>query len=374
MRYPVMARRNPPPSPFTKGGGTGGGREITALFGMGLTVLLLVATRSVAAWIGVLGGLFFLTTKQGPKKWGLICLMVIGGCLVFKASQPQVLDRLVWWQAAIALWKNHPLIGAGLGSTEILLPQLQMAGLFSQYPHSLPLQLAAEIGLLGVGAFGLVVYRFFKHSSSLSSRLAVGGLLITNCFDYSFLLPGISLPFWFLLGDAYGVIPAQARMQSHDVQGSQRKFFNGPLIGGILLATSASLVAVVKPFLASRHLAMGQYLLGKGQLDQAERTFKTAVDRDSLDPIPYTALAETYVRRFQQEGSPSWLDEAILAQEQAVHRQPQQASGWAALAQLHRLHGEIPAARQALREAIRLAPARTEYQRLLASLRKREKR
>lgn len=363
------------PSPSARVG------QLAALTVTMLAAMALAATRSVSSWIGLLGGCLLLLPKRTStthawslengktwsileKAWPLLLLMVIGGCLVRKIFQPSVWDRLVWWQAAGAMWKTHPLIGAGLGSTELLLFQFQMPGLFSKDPHSLPLQLAAEAGGLGVVVLSWLVYRFFKHCPSHSTRLAAGGLLLMNCLDYSFLLPGIHLMFWFLLGETTAGGRPLVWKPNWAIPLSRKTL----LITGILLSSMISVVTVLKPFLANRHLATGDYLSSRGHLDEAEKALNAAITQDALDPLPYSSLAAHYVRRFQRETSPSWVDEAILAQQQALRRQSAHAPAWEFLAQLHQLRGEPAAARQALLGAIRLAPEREKYSRLLTAL------
>jgi O-antigen ligase len=59
--------------------------------------------------------------------------------------------RFRFWQAALAIWHDHPLWGVGPGNFEYYYPQYQRDPyFFSNDPHSWPLQLLCELGLPGL--------------------------------------------------------------------------------------------------------------------------------------------------------------------------------------------------------------------------------
>jgi O-antigen ligase len=60
------------------------------------------------------------------------------------------------WAAAIQTWLDRPVLGAGAGAYHLASARHQGAGA-SLYAHDLPLELAAELGVLGL-LLGLGVY------------------------------------------------------------------------------------------------------------------------------------------------------------------------------------------------------------------------
>jgi O-antigen ligase len=67
--------------------------------------------------------------------------------------------RLLYWKAALAMARDHPLAGVGLGSFSQRFPAVtaemprKVAALPSHRPHSVLLGLAAETGLVGLALF-----------------------------------------------------------------------------------------------------------------------------------------------------------------------------------------------------------------------------
>ncbi len=61
--------------------------------------------------------------------------------------------RLYAWQAALELWKNHPVIGVGPGNLEFLSPVIQErmgASFITPSTHNIYLRVLAENGVLGL--------------------------------------------------------------------------------------------------------------------------------------------------------------------------------------------------------------------------------
>ncbi len=94
-----------------------------------------------------------------------------------------VLIRLELWRQAIMVWLTHPWIGGGAGSFFGAAYRLQPLGAhepLDSYAHSLPMQLLAEFGLIGLGVVALLLflslYPAIRRWSQLSS---VDGLMFS---------------------------------------------------------------------------------------------------------------------------------------------------------------------------------------------------
>ncbi len=115
--------------------------------------------------------------------------------------------RAQLWPAAIAVFVRHPIIGAGAGNFELLLPSVGLHGVQTQ-AASLPLQTLAEQGIVGfiaLAVFAVVALReTFTLSRSpplaLAAFLAVGALFVHRIVDDLFFYPKVAALCWLLLG------------------------------------------------------------------------------------------------------------------------------------------------------------------------------
>lgn len=77
-----------------------------------------------------------------------------------------VVERLAHWEAALGMLKDHPLLGVGVGNYVPVYPAYALPGWEDPlgHAHNYYLHIAAEAGLLGLGAYGLFVLASFWHS------------------------------------------------------------------------------------------------------------------------------------------------------------------------------------------------------------------
>ncbi len=101
------------------------------------------------------------------------------------------------WLAAIKTWLDHPLVGAGAGAYYIAsLPHQTIAR--ARYAHNLPLELAAELGILGL-LLSVALYASSawtisqaRHSPALwLLGPVVAVFLVSNLVDWTWHLAGL---------------------------------------------------------------------------------------------------------------------------------------------------------------------------------------
>ena len=115
--------------------------------------------------------------------------------------------RAQLWPAAIAIFRQHPIAGAGAGNFELLLPNVGLSGI-QTHAASLPLQTLAEQGLVGFAALALFAIVALRETFSrrrdcalaLAAFLALGGLLAHQLVDDLFFYPKAAALCWLLLG------------------------------------------------------------------------------------------------------------------------------------------------------------------------------
>ena len=125
-----------------------------------------------------------------------------------------VVERMAHWQAALAMWTDHPWLGVGIGNYEVAYGEYALP-LWSDplgHAHNYYLNIAAESGVLGLAAYLLlwgtalaVAWRATASSAGWAWGIALGilgalvHLAVHNLFDNLF-VHGMYLHIAILLG------------------------------------------------------------------------------------------------------------------------------------------------------------------------------
>ena len=150
------------------------------------------AARQLGWGLGALGGLVIAALALPPVR------AVLPTLVNFQDYSMQ--GRLRFWQAALEMFRDHPLTGVGLGNFAYVYPQYQRDYIYySVDPHSWPLQLMCELGIPGIlvviaicAGLAMWVRRVWRgtggNSVALLLSCAIGGSLLHALvdFDYTF--------------------------------------------------------------------------------------------------------------------------------------------------------------------------------------------
>ncbi len=335
-----------------------------------LMVVCLFLTRSPGAIIGVVLGIcliiYFKYGKQIFVKFRYIfmVLAVAGVVLaVLKLRQLQVLDRLFWWWGALKMVWQRPLIGVGLGGFKTAYAKYKLTGLNPSYPYNYFLQLAAEIGIAGLGVFLWFLFAvwkqikfLFKDSKFFSVELGVLGsivaILSSNIVDYNLSVPANAILFWVLLGLLIATSRTKDRSSGEGdlpVRGQRLGKTNKLLLtGAIAFSLLGIAVGIVRLSAANRHYRSGKRIfhiknleqLVKGEsnnLEKAEFEYGRAVELDPMNSWYHYGLAGVYLARYWREGYSSYLDEAIIEVREAVERMSFYGPFYADLSHLYKI-------------------------------------
>ncbi|MDP3704242.1 MAG: O-antigen ligase family protein [Candidatus Omnitrophota bacterium] len=149
-----------------------------ALWGVLLFVVAcFIKTEAFGAWVGfalALGGLMMWQTTLRRQALVLLSAVVVGGGLLlwrvgklgvlFSLSEVGKIDRWVMWQAAIGMIRDRPILGHGLNTFMANYLTYWVGGEQApRYAHNCYLQVAAETGLIGLGAFLVLLWQIFAH-------------------------------------------------------------------------------------------------------------------------------------------------------------------------------------------------------------------
>ena len=179
---------------------------------------ILVLSASGGGWIATIAGIFIVLLLRGAKTfWGtLLALSAAVGAtfpvwhnanwigIVF--SSKSMLIRLEMWQATIAVLKDYPLTGLGLGGWWSKLSEYAMGG----GPHNVYLQLYSDTGAIGFIGFiiavivGVKLFRQILHSDKGSPHYGItlglaAGLIAAGVHGFIEVNTNLLVP----IGDAY---------------------------------------------------------------------------------------------------------------------------------------------------------------------------
>jgi hypothetical protein len=219
--------------------------------------------------------------------------------------------RLTWWDQAWRGFVEHPLAGVGAGAFNLLNLRFRTTYLdFTTEPHDLPVQLLAEVGIVGLALFAaacvlLIRPSLRRHGHELALALFLPAFLVHALVDVDWDFLAVAAPAFVAAGALAG------RPARRPVRGLT-----------LLPAAGVALVlfgAFVSPWLARRWALDAYGAASSRAIDLADRAH--AFDPLLLDP--YWAKASA----LDDQGRTSAAFAQYVA---AVHRQPKNPQPWVA--------------------------------------------
>lgn len=366
-----------------------------------LMIGCLFLTKSLGGIIGVILGisaiLYFKYGKQIFIKFRYIFIataVFIAVLLLLKLTQLQVYNRILWWWGTLRMVYERPLIGVGLGGFETAYAKYKLTGLNPSYAYNYFLQLAADMGVIGLGAFLWLLFAVWKRIKFLCKGFkffsfevgAFGSLvaiLSNNLIDYNLSIPANAILFWVLLGLLIGGPKAEGRncrvggpvVHRRQLGRTNRLILTGAITFSILGVG----VGVTRLFLANRHYKLGKRLLEirnlenlvkveKKNIGKAEFEYGRAVELDRLNSWYHHGLAGVYLAKYRREGYSSYLDEAIIELKEAIERLPWYAPFYASLSYLYELKKDYRKAILYMESAIACERQNGDYRRRIIEL------
>jgi hypothetical protein len=255
-------------------------------------------------------------------------------------------NRWGWWKQAWEGFEGEPLGGTGAGSFELVHRRFRDSPVDVRESHSLPLQFLSETGLVGFllagGAFAfalLAAWRARGSAAATALGIMLPTFLVHGALDYDWDFVAVSAPVLFVTGFLLSTGRATVRV--------------GPeyaWVAVVVLVAWASLYSIAAPRVAVSRVDDAYAELERGDVEQAERTAKSA---HSLNPLSIAPL-EAWAAAEEAVGSIKRARELYV---EAVDLQP---LNWAAWYELGRFDCEVlgdgEAARRELGRAHELDP------------------
>lgn len=214
------------------------------LFMVGITFLLflsLMLSLSRGGWIGMLVGLLFMAAvlrfETNFKKKKLMVALAGGTFVVVLAvltststvervlalEEKQGLQaRIMVWEGAVEMIKDHLLVGTGPGTFPIIYSQYQPPGLERRYfmAHNDYLQMVSELGIPLILVIIWMVVAFYKNGfrklyytsrlvrgTTLGAMAGITAILFHSILDFNLHIPANAILFTTLAAIAVAPIP-----------------------------------------------------------------------------------------------------------------------------------------------------------------------
>lgn len=128
-------------------------------------------------------------------------------------------SRVPMMKGAFSMIKSHPIFGVGINNFTEVSQNYDITFYGNPYPvHNIYLHIAAEIGIIGVFIFILIIFRFYKYGihyirseNSVYTGIVVGmlggvtGFLIHGMVDCTYLGSYLFAILWFFIGILMGI-------------------------------------------------------------------------------------------------------------------------------------------------------------------------
>jgi putative inorganic carbon (HCO3(-)) transporter len=164
---------------------------------LSLVAMVLTFSRGALVGLALIGMILVWRARPSPRQWAVLALIVLLASLALPAnykeragavleffpgasqseeSDPSLRGRTSEVTAAWQMFLDHPVVGVGGGNYEGRYQEYaEDIGLESRrverQPHSLPLEIAAEHGLIGLMVFGLLLWVGLSRLAEAARRL-----------------------------------------------------------------------------------------------------------------------------------------------------------------------------------------------------------
>lgn len=308
-------------------------------------LLCLWWSKSVGAWLGLAAALAS-TRKSGQGGFwggasiGFVCLVALYG----KLQSPEVLDRVHWWQAALRMAMDRPLLGFGPGAYAYAQAAFEGPGrrLGSLFAHHHLLETASECGLPYAALWLFGVLHWIRRGGP-HKRFGAVAVLVQSLWDYALSIPALLWLFSYFTASS---IPESSRGVNIPMR------WKLPLCVAILAAAGAGGYCVARQWQADRLRAQAESLLFEGSIGGvrsphgavpaalAEEALRLLDDSQTLAEHPQAArLAAELELRLARGQADAAASGRVLAAAEHLERSarldPYRVTTWLALEDLY---------------------------------------
>jgi putative inorganic carbon (HCO3(-)) transporter len=311
---------------------------------------------------------------------GLLLILIFnqrwGSFFDFQNPHNSIVQRLMFWQAAIRILKDFPVLGVGPGNFSAVYAKYKLPLAWeTNFTHNSYLQIGAETGIVGILSFLYMVSAFFKKmficlkERGPSQGLALGAtaatltFLVHNFVDYTLFIPEVSLFWWIGLG-AIVVISKTASSLNNG-----RDKLRGLLLRIILIAfTFWAIQFTIRGYLADLYFGRGISQTVEGQ-SEAILNFEKAIKIQPNYDLYHLILAEAYAELASDAQSP-FAELALREYRRAISLNPFWPFHYRELGLFYIKIEKPKLAKQAFREALSFYPHNEDFRRYIKAAEK----
>jgi len=234
-----------------------------------LCVVGLVLTKSPVGAALALGACGVLLIRRRNRLLVPAALVLVPVLIAVVLGRGDVLElepvqlRLDNWRTAVWVWSTAPAAGVGVGGFAQAAQAVPFeVGNRPRHAHSLPLELLAELGPIGLLGFffaGLALWRLLCRLWPERPELAVALAVVPvhNLVDFSLYGSGVTLAWAVLVGWAMAIVRAPSEPEPEPVRG--RVVFV-TAVAGVLVATVLHVTSLmVEESAAARDTPAGKF-------------------------------------------------------------------------------------------------------------------
>jgi hypothetical protein len=282
-------------------------------------------------------------------------------------------NRLVWWKEAAGAFSDKPISGWGAGSFPVLHLLYRRDSLSVQQPHSVPLQMLAETGIIGtlllLVGYGLLTAAGVRkvRRQIRSQRLVAAAFLaaivvygVHALYDWDWDIPGVTLPALIFAGVLLGARSTEYATSRHasestetDRSYSATEAAHGPGVRALGLVVVAGLLCTVAfsgvmPSVAAGRASAALVAASGATSSSLQHARSDATSATRLDPLSDAGSLASATIAFHS-GQYRQARTYIL---QAIRRDPNDVQAWQRLvvveAALRSARGTYDAVRRVL--------------------------
>lgn len=195
----------------------------------GYKAIVLAMGVPLAVYFGFRGTIILSFLKKKVWALGILVLILIAGiALNVSPDMSSLHTRLTWFKNTTAMIVDHPILGVGRGNWPIIYPAYagvyddpylgiheidlgprKKSKLYVNVAHNDWLQITAETGIVGLGAFSWLMWGIlrsvvWKDLLSVALWVSALGFLGIALVHFPFQLVVPSMLFWMMSGFLYG--------------------------------------------------------------------------------------------------------------------------------------------------------------------------
>lgn len=224
----------------------------------------------------------------------------------FEESSLQL--RLIFYKDALELIKESPLLGEGGGAWRALYPSKTSFLYYTKFPHSYPLRIGIEAGLIGLGLFlAMLIYvcittiRYGKKENRVLG-FALAAIFLHSFVDFDLSIGFLSITAWILLS-VFG----------NSIKGMRLKDFS--INKWVLIVFTGAFFAASSGLLLSSQFAD---LEDEVSYNDAAGRLSKAVTAAPFNSQNYGTLANVNYKAFQLSGETKYLQLSLSEIDKAI--------------------------------------------------------